>query len=100
LKASQDWYTSNFGWSTLRWQSNVPLDPSITVTVGPKDLLAHVGPCGPTNDESAAVLQLQYEYGCDKTVHKGGLQEIALSYEGASDNVREDPDGYRLTSAN
>ena len=101
-KASQEWYESTLGWSTLRWQSNIPLEPSVTVSVGPADLKEAAGPCGPTGDSPGALLQLTYHYGADETSQAGGLRAIRLSRGGgaaAASSERDDPDGYRLTFA-
>lgn len=86
-KPSEAWWCG-LGFSTLRWQSNLPLEASITVTVGSEGATTGIpGPLG----GSGSVLQLRYVYSSPHVTQPGGLEAIML--EGAS-NAESEPDGY------
>ena len=88
-------YASELGWKTLRWQSNLPRDASIVVSVGPADVAdGSVGPCGTTAaDEPRAALQLQYKYASRAVKHPGGLEALVVA--GGGEPMR-DADEYAL----
>jgi catechol 2,3-dioxygenase-like lactoylglutathione lyase family enzyme len=88
-KPSQDWWAGR-GLATLRWQSNLPREASIVVTVGPPGKEA--GPCGVIG-EGCAVLQLRYVFSAPDVVQAGGLEAIVLS--GGAD-IEGEPNGYPL----
>lgn len=90
-KASEAWW-GGLGFSTLRWQSNLKEEASITVTVGDADGVA-VGPCGPEGG-AGAVVQLRYVYMAPNVTQATGLEAFVL--HGASFAGGE-PDCYPLS---
>ena len=95
-KFSQEYFERACGWSTLRWQSNLPLDASITVTMGDASLAGAIGPCGPVaSDSDTSVLQLYYAYDSDVIGHDDGLQSLVI--KGGNKACGADPDSYPIT---
>ena len=89
-------YEETLGWSTLRQQSNVPLEASMTFTLGvPADEAP--GPCGPMGDEPAGVLQIRYDYGSKKPKVEDGL--VALVVGSGTADALSDPDGYPVKAS-
>lgn len=86
-KPSEDWWAGR-GLATLRWQSNLPRETSIVVTVGQPGGVA--GPCGLIGGGSA-VVQLRYVYSAPDVVQSGGLEALVLA--GGADTGGE-PNGY------
>ena len=80
------------GWSTVRWQSNVHREASLTVTLAAAAPTEPVGPRGATEP----VLQLTYQYGCSPIVPQlsGGLKALVLDGAGKAADATADPDGY------
>ena len=108
-KASQEWYESQLGWQTVRWNSNVHREASLTITMGPRAASPMATPRGydAGQGESAAVVQLMYIYGCPPKTQPevGGLAELVLARaegeaeaEGESQSL-SDPDAYKITIA-
>jgi catechol 2,3-dioxygenase-like lactoylglutathione lyase family enzyme len=87
-KASEAWWTGR-GLATLRWQSSLPREASIVVTVGQPGTEA--GPCGLVGGGGSAVLQLRYVYSAANVLQAGGLE--ALVFKGDAD-IAGEPDGY------
>ena len=93
-KSSQTWYEETLGWKTLRWQSNVPSDASVTVTLG-AERDAAVGPCGPVAAGEPPVVHARYRYGC-KPTKLAGVKAMVLGGEGGE---LADPDGVPIRRA-
>ena len=93
-KSSQTWYEETLGWKTLRWQSNVPSDASVTVTLGAERDGA-VGPCGPVAAGEPPVVHARYRYGC-KPTKLAGVKAMVLGGEGGE---LADPDGVPIRRA-
>ena len=87
------------GWTTLRWNSNVHREASLTVTVGAKAEAA-VGPRGHVAPLSAPVLQLEYAYGC-KPIKQKPLATLVIAAADGEHAELTDPDDYsvRFTAA-
>ena len=83
------------GWRTLRWQSNVVREASLTVTMGAADSPTPVGPRG--GDE--AVVQLTYNYGSAPIVHQesGGFEGLVVGAGDEDAREMRDPDEYTVT---
>lgn len=100
-KASQEWYEQTLGWQTVRWNSNVHREASLTVTLGPKPADPPASPRGYLPEQcSHAVVQLMYIYGGPTVKHPeaGGLDELVLAKaDGADAETLSDPDAYKLT---
>ena len=103
-KRSQDWYES-LGWQTLRWNSNVHREASLTITVGaPREAPADgegvtVGPRGSLPPTSAPVLQLHYAYGCKpikQPTDEAAPRVVVAAAEGAEPAELTDPDAYQV----
>lgn len=92
-KASQEWWES-LGWSTVRWQSNVHREASLTVTLAAAAPTEPVGPRGATEP----VLQLTYQYSCAPIVPQpsGGLGALVLAAADNAAAATADPDGYAV----
>jgi len=90
-KTSQEWWEA-LGWKTVRWQSNVHREASLTVTLAPK--AETTGPRGAADP----VLQLTYQYGCNPITPQaaGGLEAFVLARADDSASELSDPDGYAV----
>lgn len=93
-KKSQTWYEQNLGWSTLRHQSNVPLEAAITITVGAPG--GEPGGVWGAEAEAATggVLLLHYAYGTAKIQQPDGLVALVVARPMAGALDTTDPDGY------
>lgn len=111
-KRSQEWWHS-LGWATRRWQSNVPRESSLTLTVAAaaEADAAPVSPRGPASCDDEPVVQLTYRYGSGPVRPEGcGLHGLALAdatqpahrvpypdrTPEAAGAQLDDPDGYRV----
>lgn len=93
-KASQEWYEENLSWTTLRWQSNVNREASLTVTLGPRGAATPVGPRGAVSE---TVIQMTYVYGSEPVkAISGSLGAVVLAAGDQDASVWTDPDGYAL----
>lgn len=95
-KTSQEWWES-LGWTTLRWNSNVHREASLTITVGANAVPADE-PVGPRGSASAPVLQLTYAYGCRPIAQPadGALASLVLAAADGTASELADPDGYKV----
>ena len=86
------------GWSTLRWNSNVHREASLTVTMGAEPADPPVGPRGYTVPSTTPVVQITYVYGCSPVDGaKSGLNALILAAGDEEDNKElADPDAYRI----
>jgi len=87
-------YEQNLGWSTLRHQSNVPLEAAITITVGAPG--GEPGGVWGAEAEAATggVLLLHYAYGTAKIQQPDGLVALVVARPMAGALDTTDPDGY------
>ena len=94
-KKSQEWY-EKLGLQTVRWNSNVHREASLTITLGAAAADPPVGPRGHLPPSSAPVLQLMYIYGAPPVeVADCGLRGITI---GGGEAAKElsDPDAYKV----
>lgn len=85
------------GWHTLRWNSNVHREASLTITVGAPAEEA-VGPRGAQSPHSAPVVQLEYAYGTKpiKQAASGGLESLVIAAADGEQAELTDPDEYKV----
>ena len=100
-KASKDWYSETLGWSTLRHQSNVPLEAALTMTVGAPsgDLPGVWG--GEAPYLGGGVVMVKYVYGCKKIEPRDGLVALVVARASGVSGTHEltDPDGNQVVLA-
>jgi len=92
-KKSQEWY-EKLGLHTVRWNSNVHREASLTITLGGGTANLPVGPRGYLPPSNAPVLQLMYIYGASPVKDSSAVQ-IVLATDEAKDVVA-DPDAYQI----
>jgi len=95
-KKSQEWWESELGWKTLRWQSNVPREASLAVLLGGPEAEGVVGPVGPASAEQPATVSIQYDYGCRPYEGESGLEAIVLSAGDGAEEKLCDPNDFPI----
>jgi catechol 2,3-dioxygenase-like lactoylglutathione lyase family enzyme len=100
--ASQEWW-EDLGWHTLRWNSNVHREASLTITMGPCAADRPIGPRGHLSPSTEPVLQLTYKYGSAAVSQaEKGLHTLVLKADsdGESETELADPNNYNIVLRN
>ena len=92
-KKSSEWYESELGWKTLRFQSDVPRKARLALLMGEPGAEGVVGPVGAASDEQPSpLLTLRYVYGCAEREGKSGLEALVLAGGDGGAAELHDPD--------
>ena len=96
-KKSQAWY-EGLGWKTVRWNSNVHREASLTVSLSAAVADPPIGPRGSLPPATTPILQLNYIYGSTPVPSdKGGFGGLVFAAaDGESPAELADEDGYKV----
>ncbi|KAL1510339.1 hypothetical protein AB1Y20_006655 [Prymnesium parvum] len=96
-KKSSEWYQSELGWKTLRWQSHVPRHASLSVLIGGPESEGTIGPVGAlSEDQPSPLISLRYVYGSPAPKKSSALEALVLAAGDGSPTELKDPDANSI----